>query len=155
PNVVGLDPASAEALIGAADLSVGAITHAGGAITLNFDTLPRAPGGRDGTTYSRILEKQVVFLGSDSLRLHTIGAGTTANRYFQDGVVDARLPFSITVTARMLAEEPPSTLPGFQANIFAGRDLPSGHVGESMFGLGVSRVYGVGGDVLTSTIDGT
>ena len=50
PNVQGLAPEWAEAMLQAAGLNTGEKSSLGGAITLNFDTLPSEQGWGYGTT---------------------------------------------------------------------------------------------------------
>jgi hypothetical protein len=79
PNVVGLNPTSAEALIGAADLMIGTETHTGGEIKLNFDTLPSA----QGWTYlsTGVAELTVFSLSSGVLQQNTLGQDVQAASY--------------------------------------------------------------------------
>ncbi len=148
PNVQGLAPEWAEAMLQAAGLNTGAKSSQGGAITLNFDTLPSKQGWGYGTTYSTIPEAQVFSLVPGALKQDTMGAGTTANRYFLDGVVGSRLPFIMDVRARILAEEPLNSLPGFQPNVIRGGETIFGRTAEALLGVGIERVYGIGGSVL-------
>jgi beta-lactam-binding protein with PASTA domain len=110
PNVVGLDPDSAKALIGASDLNVGTITNVGGAVTLKFDSLP----GQQGWTYEafgQIVPEARVFsvsggvLTQNSMGIGGLGAAQGSNLYEFVNVIDSRLPFSISERMRVLEEE--------------------------------------------------
>src|SRR5439155_6854423 len=56
------------------------------------------------------------------------------NRYYLNGVVDNRHPFTLSIRARVLQEEGSTT--GFQVNVIRG--------GEFLFGLSPSKIYGLG-----------
>jgi hypothetical protein len=151
PNVVGLDPVSAEALIGAADLSVGAITQAGGAITLRFDTLPSAQGWSyvsDGAAEASIFSVSGSALTQDTDDF----AGAATIQHYQRSAVSPSLPFSISVRARVLAD---STTGFGQPNAFG--FCFSGCTGAECFAIGLDtgRIQAVTGAVLSTTIDNT
>lgn len=119
PNVVGLAPEWAEALIGAADLTVGTETHVGGEIKLNFDTLPSAQGWKffEG---SLVPEDRVFKVANGALSLDTLGLGSEEAHY-RIGPVDARLPYRLFARARVLAQDGPGLSVGF--DVFALNEL--------------------------------
>ncbi|MCB0059733.1 MAG: putative Ig domain-containing protein, partial [Caldilineaceae bacterium] len=107
PNLVGLAPEWAESMLGTADLATGTKTSEGGAITLNFDSLP----SRQGWTYfaqGNIAAEDSVFavdgttLFQDSLSVGFAGQGS--NRYNFYNIVDRRLPVEMALRARVLEE---------------------------------------------------
>jgi hypothetical protein len=101
PNVVGLDPASAEALIGAADLTIGTETHTGGEIKLNFDTLPSAQGwffDRQNTGGT----EQMFSIVNGVLHQDTIAANGDVFAMYKLRAVDPRLPFQLRSRVRVV-----------------------------------------------------
>lgn len=137
PNVVGLDPASAEALIGAADLTVGTETHVGGDITLHFDTLPSA----QGWTYKNSTasnpdpgvttpEVQVFSIAGNALHQDSFGLNTPAYYSLRDAI-DVRLPFTLSLRARVTEDlgDPSRNPVGFAFEVWTGQEL---------FGIGLS-----------------
>ncbi len=108
PNVVGLAPEWAESFISAADLAVGTKTSQGGAVTLNFDSLP----SRQGWTYfafnNSASEASVFAINAGTLFQNSFGVGFQgqgSNRYNFWDLVDLRLPLEISLRARVLQEE--------------------------------------------------
>jgi hypothetical protein len=153
PNVVGLDPASAEALIGAADLSVGTMTSIGGAITLHFDSLPSEQGWLYEMSGTPAPESRVFSVQDGILSQNSIGigfAGSGGNGYNLYDVIDRRLPFALSVRARVLAEEG-----DLQRNAFGlwfGLFTDTQKVG---IGLGTSKIDDIHGRFVSTTIDNT
>ena len=75
PNVVGLAPEWAELFITAADLTVGTITSQGGAITLNFDSLPSRQGWSYVASGNSAPEGRVFSLSGSVLVQDSMGSG--------------------------------------------------------------------------------
>ncbi len=75
PNVVGLAPEWAEAFITAADLAVGTKTTQGGAITLNFDSLPSRQGWSYVASGNSAPEGRVFSLSGSVLVQDSMGVG--------------------------------------------------------------------------------
>jgi RHS repeat-associated protein len=126
PNVVGLDPASAEALIGAADLTVGTETHTGGEVKLNFDTLPSKQGwvyDSDGAGS----EAGIFSLRNGVLAQDSFGVGGRAPLYYYLNAVGPRFPMTINLRARVLAEELAIANNDFGFHVHA--FTPRGHTG--------------------------
>lgn len=108
PNVVGLAPEWAESFITAADLTVGTKTSLGGAITLKFDSLPSRQGWEYVALNNTAGENEVFSIADGTLFQNSLGVGFQgqgANRYGYPEVVNTRLPFSISVRARVLEEK--------------------------------------------------
>jgi beta-lactam-binding protein with PASTA domain len=165
PNVVGLAPEWAESFIIAADLTVGTKTSQGGAIVLNFDSLP----SRQGWIYSGLVsdqgnpvsspvpETQVFSLTGATLVQNSIGAGfvtAVGHRYDFTSIAVPRLPFTIATRARVLQEEG-----NFVANSYGfgfGTYLGTPAGTEIMqIGLGVSRIADRFDQPLAAGIDNT
>ena len=108
PNVVGLAPEWAESFITAADLTVGAKTSQGGAITLNFDSLPSRQGWAYEAAFNPVAEERIFSLASGRLMQNSIGIPMTghdhnAYRMFVD--ISPRLPFVSEMAAAVLEEQ--------------------------------------------------
>ncbi|HEY5871338.1 MAG TPA: Ig domain-containing protein, partial [Candidatus Tectomicrobia bacterium] len=153
PHVVGLDPASAEALIGAADLRVGAITHTDGAITLQFDTLPSAQGWRYIAVGNSVSEPGVFSVNGGTLLQNAMGvgfAGQGSNIYTLPDMPASRLPYSIAVRARVLAEEG-----DVQRNSFGFVFGANAMTEFFNIGIGLTRLTDTFGVVIPTAIDHT
>lgn len=131
PNVVGFDPASAEALIGAADLVVGTLTNVGGEITLDFNLLPSAQGWQYKNSTATDLnpnvstpEASVFSISQGILHQDSFGLNTPAY-YSQRDVIDARLPFSLSFRARVTEDlgDPTNNPYGFGFDLFAKQEI--------------------------------
>jgi RHS repeat-associated protein len=120
PNVVGLAPEWAESFIAAADLTVGTKTSQGGAITLNFDSLP----SRQGWAYLGSATPEVNFyaVSSGVLLQNTLAAGSDAPHYEFRNSVGPRHPFRMDFRARVLESVPDEAHWGFDAAVFTGRE---------------------------------
>jgi len=106
PNVVGLAPEWAESFITAADLTVGTKYTLGGAITLNFDSLPSRQGwAYKQQTPTSVPEGDVFSLASGVLHQDSIGQAGAAFWFETGSVVTPRLPFTISTRARVIADE--------------------------------------------------
>jgi YD repeat-containing protein len=145
PNVVGLAPEWAESFITAADLAVGTTTSQGGAITLNFDSLP----SRQGWTYqteSSVPESRAFSVDGTSLRLDTTGLGVNQTAFYDMfGAVERRWPFKANVRAQVLSEELalPNNALGMNFTV-RGRQ-----VGLFSVGLGAARIQLQGLEVIS------
>ena len=85
--MVGLAPEWAESFITAADLTVGTKTSLGGAITLNFDSLPSRQGWAYDAFNNAAPENHVFSLAGGVLIQNSIGSGfqtSGGNRYIID-----------------------------------------------------------------------
>ena len=142
PNVVGLAPEWAESFINAADLAVGTKASQGGAVTLNFDSLPSRQGWIYAAAGTAIQESDVFSVRGGTLFQNSIGAGFATgvgHRYDLLSVADLRLPLSINVRARVLQEEGNITTNsyGFGFGAYLGTAVGT----EIMqIGIGVSRI---------------
>jgi len=153
PNLVGLAPEWAASFIGAADLTTGTQTSQGGAITLNFNSLPSRQGWTYFTYGTPAPEAQVFSLASgvfsqDSLTVGFAGQGT--NRYVMHDTVDVRLPFSLFLTARVLAEEGSVSSNNFG---FAVGALTTTHAIEA--GFGTTGIQDISNVAIASGVDNT
>jgi hypothetical protein len=99
PNLVGLAPEWAESFITGADLAVGAKTSQGGAVTLNFDSLP----SRQGWSFFEVggvTESQVFSIAGGSLVQDTTVFGGDVQATPVLKAVDPRLPFQLEARTR-------------------------------------------------------
>lgn len=106
PNVIGMAPLAATKTITETKLAVGNVTTIDGAITPSFDSLPSAQGWQYVQGYrSDVPETQVFSVKNKLLTLDTLGLGSFVALYEIRDVYDPRLPFTIAVRARILAED--------------------------------------------------
>jgi RHS repeat-associated protein len=142
PNVAGLAPEWAKGLIGAADLTVGLETSLGGAVTLNFDSLPSRQGWdfNDGPGSPGLRESDLFSVGAGLLHQNTLGIGGLFAGYRPDGAVRdqyfvTRLPLTISTRARVQGEEGGTSLNRFGLSFGAWSSF-----GIFLLGLGTDSV---------------
>src|SRR5687768_4350445 len=81
-------------------------------ITLEFTSLPSAQGWTYAASGNSAAESSIFSVDGTTLHQNSIGVGMAAsgsNRYNYNDIVDPLAPFSIEVTARVLAEEGAAT----------------------------------------------
>jgi VCBS repeat-containing protein len=112
PDVVGLSQANAVATLTNAQLTVGTIATVDNTIPLSLTALPSAQGWVYGAFDNTAPESQVFSIHNGVLQQNTLGVGLTTNpnvfggNFYQlPAVVDPRLPFTLTLTARVLQGE--------------------------------------------------
>ena len=131
PNVQGLAPEWADALLKSAGLTSGTRTSLGGAITLNFDTLPSEQGwSYVGGPAGAPIEGNVFSVGGGALIQNTFGVGGRAAIYEILSGISARSPFSMATRARVTAEEGGTSINHFGFSFGA-------WLGDNLFDVGL------------------
>ncbi|EXI66571.1 MAG: Cell wall-associated polypeptide CWBP200 [Candidatus Accumulibacter adjunctus] len=171
PNVVGLAPEWAESFISAADLTVGTKTSQGGAITLNFDSLPSRQGWAYEAAFNPVSEERIFSLASGRLIQNSIGIPMTGhdhNAYRMVVDISPRLPFAAEIAASVLEEQATYSF-GFCFDIETKPRLFGVGVGQSgllaqgtpaslgsttVAQLHTYRMSGTGGGAFTFSLDG-
>lgn len=151
PNVVGLAPEWAEALIGAADLTVGTETHTGGDVTLRFDSLPSAQGWTyfpfgNSAPEATVFSINGTALFQNSLNVGFSGRGSNRYNFFTD--LSPRLPFTLSARSRVLEENG-----DFTTNSFGFGFGPLAKTYAIEVGLGTKRITDVAGRIFSTQID--
>jgi RHS repeat-associated protein len=152
PDVIGMAPPAATKTITESQLAVGQVTTVDGAITLNFDSLPSVQGWTYGTDNLSLVPETRVFAVRDSILYQdSIGIGGTVALYRLPGVVDPRLPYTLSVRARVLAQEPDQMSPnscGFLFGVQTGEHL-------SHICIGPNQIEDASLNILSTAIDTT
>ena len=123
-----------------------------GTVSLDFDSLPSAQGWTYDANVGSVLETDAFSVSGAALHQDTIGVGTTlgtgTSLYTFSNAINPDIPFSISVTARVLENEG-----GGHGFIFGAT------TGTEIFTIGLRTdvITGLhnGGNVLSTTIDNT
>lgn len=154
PEVIGQTPTTAATTLTAGKLTVGTITTVDNTIPLSLTTLPSAQGWVYSAFDNSAPESRAFTLSNGVLQHNTLGLGVTTdpsvlggNLYQLPAVVDARLPFTLTLTARVLQEEGDAFDPfSFSVGVVNGPE-------QFAIGINTQRIRDAFGEEFSTTID--
>lgn len=149
PSVIGQTQSAAQTTLTGAKLALGAVSMVDSDHALSFTTLPSTQGWLYVPFGNTATETQVFSLNSNVLQQNTLGLADGFNFYQLLGVVQPTLPFTLTVTARVLAQEGEATDAfGFGFAVAVGTQ-------QFAFGLRTGSIHDPVGNILSTTIDTT